>query len=137
MKKTIILSIILVTIGFFLGIRTKTNKPEPYYFIQEGIYDNNNIFESNISDLRKKVLEYKNNKIIVYVGITKEKGLAEKIKEVYPNTQIEEVWIDNEELKVNIEQYDILLRKAKTIEEIINIEEVVLANYEEIMKTRE
>ena len=141
MKKQILLAIILIILGFLLGTKTqKTEKQiDKYFFIQEGVYDNSNVFESNITDLRKKVLEYKNNKIYIYIGITKDNTLAEKIKEVYqnPNIQIEEVWIKNEELKINIEQFDILLKKAKTKEEIMKIEEVVLANYEEIMKKGE
>ena len=47
---------------------------------------------------------------------------------------IEERKITNEEFSSNIEQFDLLINSAKTKSEILTITEVVLANYEEIIK---
>ena len=143
MKKTIILCIVFITIGFILGnnfFKQKSKEQEEkYYFLKEGVYTNNDIFESNIDNLKEKVMEYKNNKINVYIGITKDIEVAEKLMNIYKNENItlEEVYLKSEELKINIEQLDYLIKEATTEEEILKIEEVVLANYEEIMKNRE
>ena len=40
----------------------------------------------------------------------------------------------NEEFDHNVEQFDLLINSATNKEEILTIEEVVLANYEEIIK---
>ncbi len=143
MKKTIILCLIFIIIGFILGnkIEIKKSLPEKYYFLQEGIYNNDTIFEGNTSDLRKKVLEYRNNQISVYVGITKDEMVANQILNLYKENNIsiniEEVWLNNEEFKINIEQLDLLVKKTSNFEEVTKIEEVALASYEEILKTKE
>ncbi len=143
MKKTIILCLIFIIIGFILGnkIEIKKSLPEKYYFLQEGIYNNDTIFEGNTSDLRKKVLEYRNNQISVYVGITKDEMVANQILNLYKENNIsiniEEVWLNNEKFKINIEQLDLLVKKTSNFEEVTKIEEVALASYEEILKTRE
>ena len=142
MKQKILLCLLLILIGFILG-RTilKSNTQNICYFLEEGVYSNETIFEANILNLKQKVMEYQDNKIHVYVGITKDKEVANTIKEIYKkeniNLNIIGKNIKDEELNINIEQYDLLIRKSTTKEEILKIEEVVLANYEEIMKNRE
>ena len=145
MKKAFMIYILFTVIGFFIGTKifykTPIPQQEKYIFLQEGIYDNNDIFESNLSDLHHKVMEYKNNKIYVYVGITRDLEVAETISRIYEQKNIslksEEKVLESEELKYNIEQFDLLVKKATSEEEIIKIEEVVLANYEEIIKNKE
>ncbi|MBR3210432.1 MAG: hypothetical protein IKF71_00645 [Bacilli bacterium] len=143
MKKTLLTSLLLMIIGFILGnkIEIKKNFPEKYYFLQEGVYKNDNIFEENVTDISKKVLEYRNNQIYVYIGITKDKKVAEKISKIYQSNhipiKIEEVWLQNEEFRINIEQLDLLIKKTSNFDEVTKIEEVALASYEEILKSRE
>ena len=109
--------------------------PQKYYFIKEEIVDNKN----STSKVNKQESGLRNDQINIYVGISKNQKLAEKILNMYPENsyQIEEIWIDNEELSMNIEQLDLLVRKATTNHEIKKIEEVALACYEEIAKRRE
>ena len=120
MKKTILLCIILIGAGFFFGTKIFpiTQKQEkPFYFLQE------------------------NNKEDKVVAITRDLEVAERIIKIYEEKNIsltlEEVFMKNEELKVNVEQFDFLIKKSNSKEEIVKIEEVVVANDDEIIKIRE
>lgn len=143
MKKTLILCILFIGIGFLLGkyLFVEEESIEKYYFLQEGIYQDKNIFENNLTNLKQKVMEYKNNRVYVYTAITKDYEIAERIQKIYEkqniNLSIEEVYLPSEELKVNVEQFDLLIKKSTSEEEILKIQEVVLANYEEIIKNKE
>ena len=122
-------------------IQPKQEAMNHYYFLQEGIYDNEDLIEDNISEANKKIIEYKNNKKYVYVGITKDEKIANKIIKMYHNKKKdiykEEIWISNDGLRINIEQLDLLAKKTSSFEEIQKIEEVALASYEELLKKRE
>ncbi len=143
MKKTLVLCLTFIMIGFILGNKIEINNslPEKYYFLTEGVYDNESIFEENVTDLSKKVLEYRNNQISIYVGISKDEKVENKIMELYQknniSVSIEEVWLNNEGFKINIEQLDLLVKKTSSFDEVLKIEEVALASYEEILKTKE
>ena len=146
MKKTFITSAIILILGIVLGTKIYDAKDsitnvfstgETYYFLQEGVYTSKEIMEENSKDLPAKAIEYKNNKYYVYLGITKEETIAKKIKSIYEEDgyqiYIKEINIANEEFSSNITQFDLLINSASSVEEILTIEEVVLANYEEII----
>ena len=145
MKKTMIKCIGSIILGIIIGnilfsnriIFKKENKEDKYYFLQEGVYTNN-ILKNNMSNLTHKVIEKKDNKIYVYIGITKDIEIAEKLINIYEEKNIKlsikEKYIRNNELKNNIEQFDLLINASRDVDEILTIEEVVLANYEEIIK---
>ena len=124
MKKIIILGIIYIIIG--------------YYFLQEGVYTNTDILQTNLVNLNKKIIDYNNNKYYVYVGITKDLEVAEKIIKIYEkegyNITILEKGLSSEEFSTNVNQFDLLIKDTKDNNQILTIEEVVLANYEEIIK---
>lgn len=148
MKKFFITSFIFIIIGILIGkfiflekdllkiFKTK----DRYYFLQEGVYNNDTLNEKSIS-IKNAIMENKDNKIYVYVGITKDEEIAEQIINIYKNKNInlsiKEKYIPNEEFKNNVEQFDLLIKTSKTEDEVIKIQEVVLANYEEIIKNLE
>lgn len=145
MKKIYIIIIVLL-VGIFTGnnlyqksknIFVKENENN-YYFIQEGVYSNKNSLKEVANNLPTNITEYNKEKYYVYLGITKSKYIAEKLQEIYKDndidTYIKTKNISNEELKETIKQYDILLKSTNNYEEILTIEEVVLSNYEEIIK---
>lgn len=147
MKKFFITSILLIITGMLIGkimflekdiLKIFKNK-DKYYFLQEGTY--NDDFKSNSLNLKSIITEKNNDKLYVYVGITKDIEIAEQLVEIYKkrniNLSIKEKNIPNEEFKNNIEQFDLLIKSSKEEDEIIKIQEVVLANYEEIIKNRE
>lgn len=148
MKKNIIICLSFVLLGLIIGriifsnisVLNINNNKNKYYFIQEGVYNNDNIF-SNIKNIKEKILEYKNDKIYVYLAITKDIEVAKKISDLYSEKNIEvtikEKYFNNEEFKNNIEQFDLLTKSAKSSDEILKIQEVVIANYREIVKNKE
>lgn len=148
MKKILLYSLLFIALGFLLGNTIFSNrtallenlspKKEKYYFLQEGIYNDKDILENELKNIGPKVIDYNNNKFYVYVGITKDKKVANKLQEIYSKkgyslTQ-KEKRLTNEEFSNNVSQFDLLINAAKEEEEILTIEEVVLANYDEIIK---
>ena len=88
--------------------------------------------------IRAKKIETIDDKYHVYLGITKDYDIALKLKQIYESEgyqiYIKEVTLDNMEFSNNLEQFDLLIENAKNKNEILTIEEVVLANYEEIIQ---
>lgn len=145
MKKKIFYSIIILITGIIVGrniylsksTQTFSNK-DIYYFIQEGVYSSKSIMEENIKNMDLKVVDELDNKYYVYLGITKDESIAKKIKEIYESQgyqiYIKEVSLSNEEFNNNVTQFDLLINATTSEKEILTIEKVVLANYEEIVK---
>ena len=148
MIKTIRIGIIFIVIGIILGdflyskyhtsfleaFKEKYN----YYFVQEGVYSNYDLMFENTKSVNAKTVEKNKDKYYVYVGISSNYDNAVKIKDIYEKegykTFIKEMSFDSEEFYTNVEQFDLLVDRANTDEEILTIEEVILANYEEIVK---
>ncbi len=145
MKKKIFYSIIILITGIIVGrniylsksTQTFSNK-DIYYFIQEGVYSSKSIMEENIKNMDLKVVDELDNKYYVYLGITKDESIAKKLKEIYESQgyqiYIKEVSLSNEEFNNNVTQFDLLINATTSEKEILTIEKVVLANYEEIIK---
>ena len=146
MKKTIILSLIFTLLGTLTGLILNTNynrqlstfsEEKKYIFLQEGVYSNEKNMQENTKELTAKLIIKENNKYYVYLGITKEKENAKKISDIYENKgysiYMKEINISNEEFYNNVTQFDLLINNTNKENEILTIEEVVLANYEEII----
>ena len=124
MKRLLLNGFICVLIGYFIGRFIFTNKfvffekneDDIYFFLQEGEYYDNSFLENNFNGIKVKDNKADKDKIYVYVGITRKKVVL------------------NEEFKNNVEQFDLLINSSNDKDEIIKIEEVVMANYEEIIK---
>ncbi len=148
MKKNITWGVIFIVLGFALGEIIFSNKDvildsinshsEKYYFLQEGIYSDKEILETNLSKIAQKVVDYQNDKFYVYVGITKDKNVADKLQTIYAERGIKviqrEKSLDNEEFSNDVTQFDLLIKATNEPEEILTIEEVVLASYDETIK---
>ena len=111
---------------------------ESYYFIQEGVYYDKEILDNNLNKIGQKIIDYKNDKFYVYVGITKDKDVANKLQKIYEkkgfHTIQKEKYLENEEFSNNVTQFDLLINATDITDEILTIEEVVLANYDELIK---
>ncbi len=107
------------------------------YFLQEGVYDNKKTLSDNTKNLNSKLVLSSNDKYYVYVGITGSLNNVKRIKRVYSEKgySINEklIRVDNLEFINNVEQFDILLSSASN-SDILTIEEVVLSNYEDLVK---
>ena len=149
MKKVLLGGTISIIIGFIIGkfifmnkdIMILSKEKDLYYFLQEGVYYDNNILENSMTNIKHKIFERKNEKIHVYVGITKDLEVAEKLINIYSNNNIsisiKKKEISNNEFKNNIDQFDLLIKESNDADEILTIEEVVLANYDEVVKKEE
>lgn len=148
MKKTILLGIIFICLGALVGnffyengsnnITNVFSDGNTYYFLQEGVYSSKEIMEENIKNIDQKAVEFSDDKYYVYLGITRNKENAQKIKDIYDKQGYQlytkEVNLSDEEFYNNVVQFDMLIENTTDEEEILTIEEVVLANYEEIIK---
>ena len=147
MKKTFAFIVVAILLG---GITGKTlynkyedtslvfNETDMAYFLQEGVYETADSLMRNTKDISPKVVINKKNKYYVYVGISKSLDGIKKIKKIYKkkgyNTIIKEKEIKDDSFLINLSQYDILLESATSTNDILTIEEVVLSNYEELIK---
>ena len=147
MTKTLILGILFILLGYYLGkfifnekIINKYKKEEKYYFLQEGVYSNKENLQTNLNSLNNKIIDKKDNKYYVYVGITRDLEVAKKIMKIYEddgyNIYLKEKYLSNEEFYNNVTQFDLLIKDNNDTSNILTIEEVVLANYEEIIKNK-
>ena len=145
MKKKIFYSIIILITGIIVGRNIYLSKStqvfsnkDIYYFIQEGVYSSKSIMEENIKNMDLKVVDEIDNKYYVYLGITKDELIAKRLKEIYESEgyqiYIKEVSLSNEEFNNNVTQFDLLINATTSEKDILTIEKVVLANYEEIIK---
>ena len=146
MKKIIIKGLFFVVIGFLIGqflfgekieLIKKLQKGDTYYFLEEGVYNNYDNIQNN-TNIYRKIIENKNNKYHVYIGITRDKEVLEKLKKIYKkdniNVKVKEINLESQEFKTNVEQFDLLIKETKDNSQILTIEEVVIANYQEIIK---
>ena len=151
MKKTLKISIFSIALGAIAGIilnntykeklsNSFLNEEKTYYFIQEGVYSSTSSMQENTKDLLVKTVDSKNDKQYVYLGITRDEKNAQKLKEIYESKgyqiYIKEQNLSNEEFYNNVTQFDILINSTNKESEILTIEEVVLANYEELIKRK-
>lgn len=145
MKKTMLLAVIFVVLGAVCGNYLYRKAPDTvsvfqtnqtFYFLQEGIYSSKDIMQENVGDLANKLVVLEDNKYYVYVGITMNQDNANKIKKIYEDmgyqVYIKKMTLNNEEFASNVSQFDLLVQESDTTEDVLTVEEVVLANYEQI-----
>lgn len=148
MKKTMFLAVIFVILGAVCGNYLYKKAPDSvsvfresskFYFLQEGIYSSKDIMMENVGDLSNKLVVLKDNQYYVYVGITLDKNNVDKIKKIYEDMgyqiYVQEIELDSEEFISNVSQFDLLVAEADSTDDILPVEEVVLANYEQIFGT--
>lgn len=112
---------------------------EKVYVLQEGVYTSLSSLNRNTKDINPKTIVKKDNQYYVYVGITRDLEKLKKLKKVYNKkgyaTYQKEINVDDAIFLANLDQYDLLLDSAKTSDDVLAIQEVVLSNYEELVKS--
>lgn len=109
------------------------------YFLMEGSYSAKEQANKVVSDnnIKTYLIVKEDANYIVYLAITSSNDNLEKLKKMYKedgiNTSIKKMSIDNKEFLAMLEQMDILLNKTSSNDEILAINEVVLANYQEFV----
>ncbi len=107
------------------------------YFVMEGSYNSKEQAENATNDIEVKLITKEDNNYVVYLAITKDEENLDKFADVYHdlkiNTTIKKMSVDNEEFLTSLEQMDLLLKKTTYQDEVLAINEVVLANYEQLI----
>ena len=107
------------------------------YFITEGTYSSKEQATTATKDIDVKLIVKEDANYVVYLAITKSNDNLEKLEKIYEdlklNTTIKKMSIDNEEFLATLEQMDLLIDKTTSQDEILAVNEVVLANYQEFV----
>ena len=141
---TMIVAILLGAIlGNFLFEQYKMENQEvvkevnSLYFIMEGSYSNIDQAKKSTKDLDVKLITKEDANYVVYLAITKDSNNLEKLEKLYNdlniNTTIKTMSVSNKGFLATLEQMDLLINNTKDKEEILSINEVVLANYQEFI----
>lgn len=146
MKKTLINGLLFIIAGFIIGnfifgnskeIIKNIQKKDIYYFLQEGVYKDKESLKKNLNILPNKTYDITNNEYHVYLGITKDYEVAEKLMSIYDKkgykTYLKKKRIQSPKFSKNINQFDSLIKVTNEEDKILTIEEIVLANYMEII----
>lgn len=107
------------------------------YFLTERSYSTKEQAEKATEDIEPNLVIKEDANYTVYLAITKDNKNLEKLKKLYEdlgiNTTIKKMSIENQEFLATLEQMDLLLNKTSTNEEMLAINEVILANYQEFV----
>ena len=107
------------------------------YFIQEGVYDNEEEAKKATAELDTKIIVKEDAKYYVYLAMTQSEKKLEKLKKFYQNQginiTIKEMEITDESFINTLIQMDGLLEDTTKEEQIDPINKVVLANYQELI----
>lgn len=149
MKKIIMPVLCATIIGFILGyfmfeqydgLRTiipVRAESKPLYFIQQGVYSSIENVKKNTTAFQNYIYQQENDKYYVYIGITKYKENAEKIKEYYKQqgyiTYIKEISINNKEFIESLEKYDVLISETTDTNTYPTICSQILTKYKELV----
>ena len=148
-KSFFITMIIAILIGAVLGnflfeqykLESKSviREVNSTYFLMEGSYSTEDQANKAVTDnnIKTYLIVKEDANYIVYLAITKDNDNLDKLKKLYNdlgiNCSIKKMSASNEEFLAMLEQMDILLNKTSSNDEILAINEVVLANYQEFV----
>ena len=147
MKKNIIVLVIIIVLGMFSGVTIYNKISDVYalnirkdnyvYLLQLGVYKGYDAMQHDTADITNKLIVRRNDNYYVYVGVSKNKDNLKKISAIYNkmgyNLYFYEEEINSSEFLTNLEQFDLLLNRAQTDNEIDSINSVILSSYEEMV----
>ena len=141
MKNYIISVLAAVLLGFicanfvFNEYKNKDNYGYDIYFLQVGSYSNLKASNDDLKEIKNKLTIKENDKYYSYIGITANLEEANRIKDLYKNSNIDvyikKVSINDNNFYNELKQYDILLKNSNSREEMDNVLSTVLATFEE------
>ena len=146
-KSFFIIMIIAIFLGAVLGNflfeqykledKSVVREVNSIYFVMEGSYGTLEQAKEATKDIEVKLITKEDANYVVYLAITKSNDNLEKLEKIYEdlklNTTIKKMSIDNEEFLATLEQMDLLIDKTTSQDEILAVNEVVLANYQEFV----
>lgn len=148
MKKNLIWIVSCIVVGLIMGKimfdqyddntkQTSAVLSEKVYLFQAGVYSNFENMKSAGAKYDNYIYMEKDSKYYLFIGITKSEENKEKLKQYFDSlsyeTYIKEMNLDHSGFLENLSQYDLLLKEAKTNQEIREINKSILAKYEELV----
>ena len=150
MKKSNLIPIILsLAIGIYLGniiytsyknnlkLEESFNEDNVAYILQQGVYSSKDSMNENTKNLTDYIYVLDNNKYVVFVCITSNMDNANKIKTIYNDKGIDiyikDINISDSAFYEKLKEYDKMISNNSDNNEILNIEEQVLKEYELLM----
>ena len=110
-------------------------KAKTVYFLQQGVYSNQDNYKQNIAKLDSYTTIEDNQKYYVYVGITNSYKDALNIQKIYSkhgyNLYIKEDKINNQYFLNDLKQYSVLLENSNDYKKLNSVLKAILASYEE------
>lgn len=105
------------------------------YYVQRGVYSDRENMENNMKEFTNYIYNVEDNMYHTYIGVSKYKKNAEKIKRIYKDEGIEtiikkKIESSSDFLEI-LNQYDDILKKTDDTESIKVITRQTLAKYEE------
>ncbi len=146
MRKIFFMCLITVVLGCVSGkiiydkisnIYAYTKSDNTVYLLQLGVYDSKESIKEDVKDIDDLLVVKEKNNYYVYVGISKYKSNLKKISRIYNdlgyNLYLKEEYIDDEMFLNNLKEFDKMLKKSSSDEEIKSICSIILSSYEEMV----
>ncbi len=119
---------------------TVFDEKDKIYMLQTGVYSSKEKMKENFKNYEKYLYIELEDGHHLYLGITKNKEIASKLKEYYKklgySIYVKETIIDNQEFLSVLGEYDKILNIA-TEKDIPEIEKIVISNYKEMVLNNE
>ena len=110
---------------------------EKLLFLQSGVYSSKESMETECRRLNSYIYTKDDKYYRVFIGITKQSALVNKLKEYYGDTAndiyVKEIEVNNPAFNEILDQYDQLLANTDDKETIWTIIKQVLSKYEELV----
>ena len=146
-KKNLITVLFVIILGLISGktlynkisdvYALNVKKEDRIYFLQLGVYKDMESMKYDTNMITDKLVIKEKNNYYVYIGLSKEKENLKKISSLYEklgyNLYLYEKEVENDTFLTNLEQFYLLMKNAKTEEEIESINAVILSSYEEMI----
>ena len=108
------------------------------FFLQQGVYSSLESLEENTKILTDYIYVLDNNTYRVFVGISSNLDVANKIKTVYNdkgiNIYIKDINISNSAFVEKLKEYDKSIIDTDDINQILNMQNQIMKEYEILMK---
>lgn len=118
------------------NIKEVVLETQPIYLLQQGVYSSLESMEENTSNISDYLYVKQDDKYYVYLGVTSDKDIANKVKENYNNVDIyiKENNISNEDLILKIKENDQSIQENTTMKDILSLSKKSLEIYEETLR---
>lgn len=119
---------------------TVFDEKDKIYMLELGIYSSKDKMKKSYQNYQKYLYLQKEDGYHLYIGITKEKEIASKVKELYEkdgySIYVKETIIDNKSFLSVLGEYDKIINISSE-KDIPEIEKIVISNYKEMVLENE